>query len=296
MRLREGYHKRWCKQGRNRGFAAGFRAVPGDFRASVAPIPRGRDSSAEGLEIGRFPTLYPNAVDDARPKRPQSPGRIRFWRGNRLDPQPVQISPKKTRWPTPLTTRRDAAAALRHRPDLDHRRNAPVVSRLRHERDREPGAARRARRHEAGAPAHPLFDARAELHLEPAVPQVGDRGRRRHRQVPPAWRRGGLHVAGPHGAGFFDAPAADRRAGQFRLDRRRYAGGHALHRSAHGKDHQLRCSTISRTTPSISARTTTARAASRRCCRRASRTFWSTAAAASPSAWRPTSRATISAR
>ena len=35
---------------------------------------------------------------------------------------------------------------------------------------------------------------------------------------------------------------------------------------------------------------------SRRSCRRASRTCWSTAPAASPSAWRPTSRRTISAR
>ena len=35
---------------------------------------------------------------------------------------------------------------------------------------------------------------------------------------------------------------------------------------------------------------------SRWCCRRASRTFWSTAPAASRSAWRPTSRRTISAR
>ena len=35
---------------------------------------------------------------------------------------------------------------------------------------------------------------------------------------------------------------------------------------------------------------------SRRCCRRASRTCWSTAPAASPSAWRPTSRRTTSAR
>ena len=36
--------------------------------------------------------------------------------------------------------------------------------------------------------------------------------------------------------------------------------------------------------------------ASRRCCRRASPTCWSTAPAASRSAWRPTSRRTISAR
>ena len=57
-----------------------------------------------------------------------------------------------------------------------------------------------------------------------------------------------------------------------------------------------RCSTTSTRTPSISRPTTTAATASRRCCRRNSRTFWSTAPAASPSAWRPTSRRTISAK
>ena len=41
---------------------------------------------------------------------------------------------------------------------------------------------------------------------------------------------------------------------------------------------------------------TTRRSASRRCCPRASPICWSTAPAASPSAWRPTSRRTISAR
>ena len=43
-------------------------------------------------------------------------------------------------------------------------------------------------------------------------------------------------------------------------------------------------------------RTTTATSTSRWCCRRASPICWSTARAASPSAWRPTSRRTISAR
>ena len=43
-------------------------------------------------------------------------------------------------------------------------------------------------------------------------------------------------------------------------------------------------------------RTTTATSTSRWCCRRASPICWSTAPAASPSAWRPTSRRTISAR
>ncbi len=53
---------------------------------------------------------------------------------------------------------------------------------------------------------------------------------------------------------------------------------------------------LDKDTPSTSSRTTTIPSASRRCCRRASRTCSSTAPAASPSAWRPTSRRTISAR
>ena len=57
-----------------------------------------------------------------------------------------------------------------------------------------------------------------------------------------------------------------------------------------------RCSRTSTRTPSISSPTTTTPSASRWCCRRASPTCWSTAPAASPSAWRPTSRRTISAR
>ncbi len=48
--------------------------------------------------------------------------------------------------------------------------------------------------------------------------------------------------------------------------------------------------------PSTSSRTTTTPSASRWCCRRAFPTSWSTAPAASPSAWRPTSRRTTSAR
>ena len=46
----------------------------------------------------------------------------------------------------------------------------------------------------------------------------------------------------------------------------------------------------------LPARTTTARRPSRSSCRRGSRTCWSTARPASPSAWRPTSRRTTSAR
>ena len=56
------------------------------------------------------------------------------------------------------------------------------------------------------------------------------------------------------------------------------------------------CSTISTSRPSISATTTTTACRSRRSCRPSSPTCWSTAPAASPSAWPPTSPRTIWAR
>ena len=57
-----------------------------------------------------------------------------------------------------------------------------------------------------------------------------------------------------------------------------------------------RCCATSTRRRSISRRTTTAAARSRSSCRAGSPTCWSTAAAASPSAWRPTSRRTTCAR
>ena len=106
-----------------------------------------------------------------------------------------------------------------------------LLSRLRDERHRQPRAAGRARRAEAGAPAHPLRDARAGLDWNKTYVKsaavVGDV----HGQVPPARRPRDLRRAGAHGAGVLDARAADRRPGQLRLDRRRSAGAVALHRS-----------------------------------------------------------------
>ena len=74
------------------------------------------------------------------------------------------------------------------------------------------------------------------------------------------------------------------------------AGGDALHRMPAGQARDGAARPTSTRTPSISRRTTTATSTSRWCCRRASPICWSTAPAASPSAWRPTSRRTISAR
>ena len=113
------------------------------------------------------------------------------------------------------------------------RRDAPVVSRLRHERHRRPRAARRSRRPEARAPPHPARHARARKRLEQGLQEIRTRRRRRHRQIPPARRQRRVRRAGAHGAAVFHALPAGRRPGQLRLGGRRRAGRHALHRSAH---------------------------------------------------------------
>ena len=85
-------------------------------------------------------------------------------------------------------------------------------------------------------------------------------------------------------------------AGQLRLDRRPAAGGHAVHRGPLVARSPPRCSPTSSATPSTSSTTTTASTASRWSCRASSPTCSSTAPTASPSAWRPRSRRTTSAR
>ena len=156
--------------------------------------------------------------------------------------------------------------------------------------------ARRSRRSETRAPAHPLCDARTQLHTRPSLQQVGAHRRRRDRQVSSARRACGLRRPGAHGAGLLDERAAHRRARQFRLGRWRSSCGAALHRGAGLRPSRSRCSTTWTRTPSTSSRTTTTRKPSRSSCRRAFPICSSTAQAASRSAWRPTSRRTISAR
>ncbi len=85
---------------------------------------------------------------------------------------------------------------------------------------------------------------------------------------------------------------ADRGAGQLRLDRRRSAGGHALHRKPDGAHHREPARRHRQGHGRTSTTTMTARARSRPSCRPSSRTCWSTGQAASPSAWRPTCRRT----
>ncbi len=120
--------------------------------------------------------------------------------------------------------------------------------------------------------------------------QVGPHRRRRAGQVSPARRQLGLRRDGAHGAGFLHAPAADRRAGEFRLDRRRPP---AAMRYTEARLSSLgeSCSKTSTRTPSTCRRTSTARCASQRCCRPASPTCSSTALPVSRWACRPISAA-----
>ena len=120
----------------------------------------------------------------------------------------------------------------RHHSGHDRRGDEALLPRLRDERDRGARAARCPRRAQTGPPPHPLLDEGERQRVEPRLPQIGAHRRRRDRQIPPAWRAGDLRRDGADGAGLCDAPAADRRPGQFRLDGRRPAGGLPLHRGA----------------------------------------------------------------
>ena len=146
----------------------------------------------------------------------------------------------------PRMARRTAAhlAFWRHRgllrEDRRHRRRGgdaggvPRVRLLGHLLARP---ARRARRPQARAAAHPLLDERAGPAPRPRAREVLPRGRRGHGQVPPARRRRHLRRPGPHGAAVHDAPAARRRARQLRLPRRRPGREPATPRRASPRPH-----------------------------------------------------------
>ena len=70
--------------------------------------------------------------------------------------------------------------------------------------------------------------------VEPRVSQVREDRRRGDGQLSPARRRLDLRHAGAPGAGLQHALSPGRRPGELRLDRRRSAGGDALHGSAAG--------------------------------------------------------------
>ena len=98
------------------------------------------------------------------------------------------------------------------------RGDAGLVHGVRHVRDHEPRAARRARRPQAGAPPHPLRHALTRAAARRGAQEVRARGWRGHRQVPPARRFVGVRRAGAHGAGLLVALAPHRRSRQLRLE------------------------------------------------------------------------------
>ena len=175
-------------------------------------------------------------------------------------------------------------------------RDAAVLPRLRDERHRRPRAAGRARRPQAGAPPGAVRDVRRRLPAGPAVLQVQPRRRRRHGQVPPARRHRDLRRPGAPRPGLVAALPAGRRARATSAPRATTRPRRRGTPSARWRRSPWRWCGTSTRTPSTSATTTTAARRSPSSCPPGSRTCWSTAAPASPSAWRRTSRRTTCAR
>ena len=120
-----------------------------------------------------------------------------------------------------------------HRRHRRHVRDGRLVPRVRLFGDLLAGPSGRPRRAEAGAAAHPVHDERHGPAPGPRPRQERPRGGRGHGQAAPARRHRDLRRHGAHGAGLLAAAAADRRARQLRLARRR-PGGPAVHRGPPG--------------------------------------------------------------
>ena len=189
-----------------------------------------------------------------------------------------------------------SAHGRNHRGSFVTSRSGEPLSQLRpvgHHRSRP---ARRARRPQAGAAAHPVHDVpRPALDLRRPAGQVRQDRRRRDRQLPPARRRRRLRRPGPPGPALGDARAAGPRPGQLRLRRWRHAGRQALHRGQADRRRRAADGRAAAGHRDDAAQLRQRRARSRSSCRPSSRTCSSTASPASPSAWRRTSRRTTSA-
>ena len=133
-----------------------------------------------------------------------------------------------TETPPPSTPRRPHRA---HRAADLH---AAGLHRLRDGGHRGSGAARRARRPQAGAPPRALRDVRRRLPARPRLLQVLARRRRRDGSVPPARRHRDLRHPGPPRAALGDARAAGQRPGQLRLAGQRLRRRDAVHRVPDG--------------------------------------------------------------
>ncbi len=137
----------------------------------------------------------------------------------------------------PITLRPESPKGLRpaasYRGRAARGRSATSILELRAERHHVASLARRPRRPEAGAAPHPLRDAErhaARCRRETAQERSGRR--RRDGQVPPARRHRDLRRDGPPRAELGAPRTARRGARQLRIDRRRCACGHALHRGS----------------------------------------------------------------
>ena len=153
--------------------------------------------------------------------------------------------------------------------------------------------ARRARRTQARAAPHLVRDvARPARHGRRPLHQVRGGGRRGDEDLSPARRPVDLRRPGADGAAVQPAADAGRRLRQFRLDRRRSAGGDALYRVPADADRPDAAERAARADGRLTGPIMPRRPRSRSSCPRSSRTCWSTASRGSPSAWRPTSRRT----
>ena len=217
-------------------------APPCDAHKSSAG--RGTAFSARlshGKKCGNYPVAEPRCIASrALHRRP----RFGVFFGADSDPSDARPNRRASRYQRTAQNRGrqhrrpDARRqrAERHPPHFHLRRDEALVPRVRDERHRLARAARRARRPEARASAHPLRHAAAGARLEQEAHEVVQ-GRGRHDgRLPPARQPRHLRRARAHGAGVLHARAADRRPGQLRLGRRRSARGRALHRSAAVED------------------------------------------------------------
>jgi len=114
-------------------------------------------------------------------------------------------------------------------------RDARVVHRLLDERHRAAGPARRPRRPQARAPAHPVRHARPRAHADRGAQEERHRGRRSAGEVSPPRRQRRLRLPGAYGTGLLAAISAGGRPGELRLHRRRQRGGLPVHRGPVGR-------------------------------------------------------------
>ena len=161
------------------------------------------------------------------------------------------------------------------------------------ERDHVAGLARRSRRPQAGAAADLVRDvARPARHRRRPLHEVRGGRRRGDEELPPARRPVDLRRPGPDGPAVQPSPSSGRGLRQLRLDRRRPARRHAVHRVPPDADRPGAAERAARPDGRFPAQLRLDDRGAESSCPRSSRTCWSTARRGSPSGWRRTSRRT----